>query len=262
MSSIRQCSSGPPLDSGRRESPFRASASSPTPASCRTACASASRPSGRTTRTRSTSSASTGTTTRRVRGIVAVPEHVVLPRELTGVDARIVVALGDRFPMIDAHKVLAAYGCLAPRLVTGQFDPTRQPRRLALDRQLLPRRRRDLAPHGLPRRRRAPRGHEPRAVRLARATGSPIRTTSSGRRAPRATSRRSTTAATSSRSIPENVIFNQFAEFGNHIVHYLATGRALGRVFESLQARGAGAAAARVRLRNRLRRDDRAPATT
>ena len=57
---------------------------------------------------------------------VDVPDHVVLPRELTGVDARIVVALGDRFPLIGAHKVLAAYGCLAPRLVSGQFDPTRQ----------------------------------------------------------------------------------------------------------------------------------------
>ena len=32
---------------------------------------------------------------------------------------------GDRFPMITAHKVLAAYACLAPRIVTGQFDPTR-----------------------------------------------------------------------------------------------------------------------------------------
>ena len=31
---------------------------------------------------------------------------------------------------------------------------------------------------------------------------------------------------------PENVIFNQFAEFGNHVAHYLATGAALGRVFE------------------------------
>ena len=27
--------------------------------------------------------------------------------------------------MITAHKVLAAYACLAPRIVTGQFDPTR-----------------------------------------------------------------------------------------------------------------------------------------
>ena len=34
---------------------------------------------------------------------------------------------------------------------------------------------------------------------------------------------------------PDNVIFNQFAEFGNYIVHYLATGRALERVFESLR---------------------------
>jgi len=48
----------------------------------------------------------------------------VLTKELTGVDAPIVVAFGDRFPMIGAHKVLAAYGCLAPRLATGTFDPT------------------------------------------------------------------------------------------------------------------------------------------
>ena len=39
---------------------------------------------------------------------------------------QIVVALADRFPMIGAHKVLASYGCLAPRIITGQFDPTRQ----------------------------------------------------------------------------------------------------------------------------------------
>ena len=48
----------------------------------------------------------------------------MLPSSLTGVAAPIVVALGNRFPMIRAHKVLAAYGCLAPRVVTGQFDPT------------------------------------------------------------------------------------------------------------------------------------------
>ena len=32
--------------------------------------------------------------------------------------------LGEPFPMITAHKVLAAYACLAPRVITGQFDPT------------------------------------------------------------------------------------------------------------------------------------------
>ncbi len=57
---------------------------------------------------------------------VPVPVHVELPEALTGVKARIVVALGALFPMIGAHKVLAAYACLAPRLVSGRFDPTRQ----------------------------------------------------------------------------------------------------------------------------------------
>ncbi|HEY1280473.1 MAG TPA: pyridoxal-5'-phosphate-dependent protein subunit beta, partial [Acidimicrobiales bacterium] len=56
---------------------------------------------------------------------VELPEHVVLPPALTGVESPIVVLFGDRFPMIGAHKVLAAYACLAPRVVTGQFDPTR-----------------------------------------------------------------------------------------------------------------------------------------
>ena len=55
---------------------------------------------------------------------VDVPDHVVLPPSLTGVDNPIIVVFGDRFPMITAHKVLAAYACLAPRVVTGQFDPT------------------------------------------------------------------------------------------------------------------------------------------
>src|SRR5262245_42397901 len=40
-------------------------------------------------------------------GQVEVPDHVVLGSELTGVAAPIVVALGNRFPMIRAHKVLA-----------------------------------------------------------------------------------------------------------------------------------------------------------
>src|SRR5436305_14300280 len=43
--------------------------------------------------------------TRRERAFARVPEHVVLPSSLTGVDAKIVVLLGNRFPMIRAHKV-------------------------------------------------------------------------------------------------------------------------------------------------------------
>jgi len=41
------------------------------------------------------------------------------------------VLLGRHFPMIAAHKVLAAYACLVPRLVTGRFDP-------AIDRAIWP----------------------------------------------------------------------------------------------------------------------------
>ena len=42
---------------------------------------------------------------------VDVPNYVTLPKALTGVDAPIIVLYGNRFPMINAHKVLAAYGC-------------------------------------------------------------------------------------------------------------------------------------------------------
>jgi cysteine synthase A len=59
------------------------------------------------------------------RSLVPVPEHLILPEALTGVKAKIVVALGNRFPMINTHKVLAAYGCLIPRLMSGAFDATR-----------------------------------------------------------------------------------------------------------------------------------------
>ena len=51
--------------------------------------------------------------------------YLVLPKELTGIDARIVVMVGKWFPT-GSHKVGAAYACLVPRLVTGQFDPTTQ----------------------------------------------------------------------------------------------------------------------------------------
>ena len=53
-----------------------------------------------------------------------VPEHIVLPSEFTGVDAKIIVNLGRYFPLITAHKVLAAYGCLLPRILNGTFDYT------------------------------------------------------------------------------------------------------------------------------------------
>ena len=54
-----------------------------------------------------------------------VPEHIVLPSEFTGVEEKIIVNLGRYFPLITAHKVLAAYGCLLPRILNGTFDYTK-----------------------------------------------------------------------------------------------------------------------------------------
>jgi len=50
---------------------------------------------------------------------------IEFPPELTGVDATIIGMVGKWFPT-GAHKVGAAYGCLVPRLVSGNYDPTTQ----------------------------------------------------------------------------------------------------------------------------------------
>ena len=58
-------------------------------------------------------------------GLFGDVNYIELPSSITGVRARIVGLVGKYFPT-GAHKVGAAFGCLVPRLVTGQFDPTRQ----------------------------------------------------------------------------------------------------------------------------------------
>jgi len=56
-------------------------------------------------------------------GLFGNVNYLEIPKEITGVDAHIVLLLGKWFPT-GAHKVGAAYGCLVPRIVTGQFDPS------------------------------------------------------------------------------------------------------------------------------------------
>jgi len=58
-----------------------------------------------------------------VGGLYGKPNYIEIQKSITGIDARIVVMLGKWFPT-GAHKVGAAYGCLAPRIITGQFDPS------------------------------------------------------------------------------------------------------------------------------------------
>jgi len=167
-------------------------------------------------------------------GRVEVPQHVVLPSELTGVDARIVVALGDRFPMIRAHKVLAAYGCLAPRIVTGQFDPTAHRAvwpstgnycrgGVAISR-IMGCRGVAVLPEGM---------SEERFAWLwdwVIDPGDIIATPGSESNVKEIYDK-----CAELNLDPANVIFNQFAEFGNHLAHYRCTGTALGRVFEHLR---------------------------
>lgn len=164
----------------------------------------------------------------------AVPDHVVLPKSLTGVDARIVVVLGDRFPMIRAHKVLAAYACLVPRIVTGGFDPTSQRAvwpstgnycrgGVAISR-ILGCRGVAVLPEGM---------SEERFDWLRQWVVSPedIVTTPGTE----SNVREIYEACDELARDPGNVILNQFSEFGNHLAHWLCTGRALGAVFDHLR---------------------------
>jgi cysteine synthase len=166
-------------------------------------------------------------------GQAAVPVHVVLPSELTGVEARIVVVIGDLFPMIRAHKVLAAYGCLAPRVITGQFDPTGDRAvwpstgnycrgGVAISR-LMGCRGIAVLPEGMSRER------FEWLENWVADPGDVIRTPGTESNVKEIYD----TCAELSAD-PGNVIFNQFAEFGNHLAHYQCTGRALGAVFDSI----------------------------
>ena len=48
--------------------------------------------------------------------------YLEIPSAITGVKARVIGLVGSYFPT-GAHKVGAAFGCLVPRLVSGEFDP-------------------------------------------------------------------------------------------------------------------------------------------
>ena len=169
------------------------------------------------------------------RSLVETPEHIVLPSELTGVEAKIIVATGNRFPMIRAHKVLAAYGCLVPRLVTGQFDPTRHRAiwpstgnycrgGVAISR-ILGCRGVAVLPEGMSRE---------RFQWLENWAGSPediVRTPGT-----ESNVKEIYDACHELAAIPDNVILNQFNEFGNYIVHRAVTGPAMEKIFHAVDA--------------------------
>src|SRR5262249_23171403 len=100
-------------------------------------------------------------------GQAAVPGHVVLPGQFTGVEARIVVAIRELVPLVRAHQALAALRCPGPPRQHRAVRSDPGPGDLALHRKLLPGRCRDLPPDGVPGGGRAARGDEPGAVRVA-----------------------------------------------------------------------------------------------
>jgi len=55
-------------------------------------------------------------------GLFGGPNYLEIPSAITGVQARIFGLVGKYFPT-GAHKVGAAFSCLVPRLVSGEFDP-------------------------------------------------------------------------------------------------------------------------------------------
>jgi cysteine synthase len=174
------------------------------------------------------------------RCVVDVPEHVVLPEALTGVRAPIVVALGNRFPMIRAHKVLAAYGCLAPRLVNGTFDPARHRAiwpstgnycrgGVAISR-IMGCRGVAVLPEGMSAERfQWLEGWVAVASDIIRTPGTESNV------------KEIYDACKVLACDPSNVVLNQFSEFGNYAAHYHCTGRALEHIGEAVRGQVGGA---------------------
>ncbi len=154
--------------------------------------------------------------------------YIEFPSSLTGVEARIIALVGKWFPT-GAHKVGAAFGCLAPRLVTGQFDPTTQKavwpstgnfcRGGAYDSALLASDSIAILPEGM---------SKERFDWLAGIAGETIKTPGSESNVKEIFDK----CWELRESGQDLMIFNQFEEFGNYLWHYEVTGHAMEEVLQ------------------------------
>jgi cysteine synthase len=157
-----------------------------------------------------------------------------LPSSLTGVPARIVGLVGKHFPT-GAHKVGAAFGCLVPRLVTGEFDPTTQRavwpstgnycRGGAFDSALLGCHAVAILPEEMSRER----------FRWLENIGAEIIATPGGESNVKEIF---DACHELQRTRDDIVVFNQFSEFGNYLWHYGVTGPAAESVFQRIAGTG------------------------
>ncbi len=154
--------------------------------------------------------------------------YLELPKSLTGVDARIIVLIGKWFPT-GAHKVGASFGCLVPRLVTGQFDPVTQKavwpstgnfcRGGAYDSNLLACQSIAILPEGM---------SKERFDWLKTVAGEIIATPGSESNVKEIFDK----CWELRESGEDLMIFNQFEEFGNYLWHYDVTGHAMEEVLK------------------------------
>jgi cysteine synthase len=156
--------------------------------------------------------------------------YLELPSSLTGVPARIIVLVGKWFPT-GAHKVGAAFSCLVPRLVTGQFDPTTQKavwpstgnycRGGAYDSALLACDSIAILPEGM---------SKERFEWLAKVAGETIKTPGSESNVKEIFDK----CWELRKSGQDLMIFNQFEEFGNYLWHFEVTGHAMEEVLRQV----------------------------
>jgi cysteine synthase A len=160
--------------------------------------------------------------------------YIEFPKSLTGTKARIIALVGKWFPT-GAHKVGAAFGCLVPRLVTGQFDPTTQKavwpstgnycRGGAYDSALLNCQSIAILPEGMSRE---------RFEWLEKIAGEVIATPGSESNVKEIFDKCKELRA----SGQDLIIFNQFDEFGNYLWHYEVTGHAMEEVLKQVLGPG------------------------
>ncbi len=153
--------------------------------------------------------------------------YIELPSELTGVKARIVLMVGKWFPT-GAHKVGAAYGCLAPRIISGQFDPTKHKavwpstgnycRGGAFDSYLMGCKAVAILPEEMSRER----------FDWLREIGAEVYATPGCESNVKEIYDKCWEIR---RTKPDYIIFNQFDEFGNPVWHYHVTGPAIEETF-------------------------------
>ena len=99
-------------------------------------------------------------------GLYGGVNYLEIPPAITGVKARVIGLVGTYFPT-GAHKVGAAFGCLVPRLVSGEFDPEKHKAAWPSTGNYCRGGAFDCARAGLHRHRDPAGGHVARAVRMA-----------------------------------------------------------------------------------------------